>query len=439
MPSERLNILLISPRGDFLSKSEEFRRFMQDSREMRTILHYWNGLGAALPTIAGLTPSQHSVNILDENLEEIDFDVPVDIVGLTAMTQQAARAYEIAAEFQARGVHVAMGGTHASVMPEEASTKMDTVFVGEADVTWPQFLTDFVNGVARNVYRAEDYEKAELTRVPTPRYDLLQRYEYPVVWIQASRGCPHDCDFCSATRIYGRAYRHKEPAQVAAEVREAKRYWKNAQVCFADDNMFVNRRFVSKLLTEFEDIPFTWFAQSDIGIAKHPDLLRRLHETGCRIVFVGLESLDAESLAGVTGDRWKARRVREYGPSVRAIQESGIGVYGSFIVGMDQDDENVFERTVRFVSDHHIMGTQITILTPFPGSRLRDRLESEGRITSNDWRDYTAFNCVIKHPRLTSAQLEDGLVQAYKRIYNPDVFADRAKYFKGVFRTLAGK
>ncbi len=412
---------------------------MGESREIRTILHYWNGLGAALPTIAGLTPAHHSVTIVDENLEAIDFDLDVDLVGITAMTQQAPRAYEIAAEFRRRGVHVVMGGIHASVLPEEAAEQVDTVFVGEAENTWPAFLRDLEAHAPRRIYRAADFGPVDLSAIPTPRYDLVARYDYPVVWVQATRGCPHDCEFCSASRIYGHAYRHKCPDQVAAEVREAKRYWRRAQVGFADDNMFVNRHFVSKLLVAFEEIPFTWYAQSDIGIARHPQLLQRLHQSGCRIVFVGLESVEPQNLQGLNRDDWKAKRVAEYGTSVQAIQESGIGVYGSFIVGMDQDDESVFDRTVEFINEHHVMGTQITILTPFPGSRLRERLEHDGRIRSSDWRDYTAFTCVIRHPQLSKERLEEGLLGAYRRVYNEDVFADRARYFKRVFRSMAAE
>jgi radical SAM superfamily enzyme YgiQ (UPF0313 family) len=260
-----------------------------------------------------------------------------------------------------------------------------------------------------------------------------------VVWVQATRGCPHDCEFCTATQVYGPQYRHKAAEQVAAEIREVKRHWKSAQIGFADDNMFVNRRFVSKLLTEFEQIPFTWYAQSDISIATDPELLRRLHETGCRIIFVGLESVEERNLANLNGDKWKARRFRNYGEHIRAIQESGIGVYGSFIVGMDEDDHSVFEKTIDFVNENHIMGTQVTILTPFPGSRLRDRFEREGRLTNHDWRYYTAWNPVIIHPILSEEELEEGLLRIYRGVYNDESARDRALYFRQVFQRLVAQ
>ncbi|TVR33823.1 MAG: radical SAM protein [Spirochaetaceae bacterium] len=431
-----MRILLVSPAGDFLGRSRAFADFVKNSREMRTILHYWNGLGAALPTVAALTAPEHSVLIVDENYQKLDLAQDVDLVGISAMTQQAVRAYEIAAAFRQRGIHVALGGIHATVLPDEAAQHVDTVFVGEAEHTWPLFLQDFVQGTPRKVYRASDHKSVDMAAIPLPRYDLLAETKYPVVWVQATRGCPHDCEFCTAPEVYGTSYRHKSAAQVAAEIREVKRYWKNAQVGFADDNMFVNRKFVRELMTEFESIPFTWYAQSDIAIATDSELLRRLHETGCRIVFIGLESVVEGNLVNLNGNKWKARRFARYGEHIRAIQENGIGVYASFIVGMEEDDHSVFNRTIDFVNEHHIMGAQVTILTPFPGSRLRQRLLDSGRITSSDWSLYTAWNPVIRHPLLSAAELEEGLLRIYRSIYSEESYRDRAKYFRQVFHKL---
>ena len=236
--------------------------------------------------------------------------------------------------------------------------------------------------------------------------------------------------------MYGSRYRHKDAAQVAREVRDVKRLWKHAQVGFADDNMFVNRRWVGTLLDEFASIPFTWYAQSDISISEHPELLARLHQNGLRILFVGLESVNHGNLAEINKNHWKANRLERYPASVAAIQEAGIGVYGSFIVGMEHDDAGVFAEIADFSNAHHIMGTQITILTPFPGSALRTRMEREGTIESSDWSLYTAWNCVIRHPELSREELESGLLKIYRRVYAEDALRARAVYFKSVFQKL---
>ena len=434
----KLKILLVSPGGAFLSRNDEFRTYMEGSREMKTILHYWNGLGAALPTIAGLTPAHHIVTICDENYETIDFSAQVDIVGLTGMTQQAPRAYEIAQQFRSRGVHVAMGGIHATVLPDEALEQVDTVFTGEAENIWPQFLKDFEAGQVRRRYDQSDYPDIDLSTVPMPRYDLVASNAYPVVWVQATRGCPLDCEFCAATRVYGAAYRHKDAEQVAKEILEVKKLWKHVQVGFADDNMFVNKKWVHTLLDHFEDIPFTWYAQSDISLAEHPDLLLRLHRNGLRILFVGFESVNRDNLTKINQNQWKARRLERYPDSIAAIQGAGIGVYGSFIIGMEEDNSKVFDEIADFANANNIMGTQVTILTPFPGSVLRTRLEDEGRITSSDWRLYTAWNCVITHPQLSTKELEEGLLRIYRSVYSEEQLRSRAAYFKRAFRQLAG-
>ncbi|NCN04802.1 MAG: B12-binding domain-containing radical SAM protein [Spirochaetales bacterium] len=433
-----LKILLISPGGAFLSRNDEFRTYMEGSREMKTILHYWNGLGAALPTVAGLTPDRHIVSICDENYETIDFSAPVDLVGLTGMTQQAPRAYEIADEFRRRGVYVAMGGIHATVLPVEALEHVDTVLTGEAENTWPQFLADFEGGKPLHRYDQKNYPDINLSTIPLPRYDLVAANNYPVVWVQATRGCPLDCDFCAATRIYGAAYRHKDADQVAREIVEVKKIWKHAQVGFADDNMFVNKKWVHNLLDQFEDIPFTWYAQSDISLAEHPDLLTRLHRNGLRILFVGFESVNHENLATINQNQWKARRLERYPESIAAIQGAGIGVYGSFIVGMEEDTTTVFDEIADFSNANSIMGTQVTILTPFPGSVLRNRLEEARRIVSSDWRLYTAWNCVITHPHLSAQEMEEGLLRIYRSVYSEEQLRSRAAYFKNAFRQLVG-
>lgn len=436
MAPDMLKILLISPKGEFLRKSSEFADYMHESREMRTIMHYWNGTGAGLQTIAGLTPGEHSITIIDENLEKIDFDQQADIVALTAMTQQATRAYEIAAEFKKRGRYVVMGGIHATVIAEEAAEHVDTLFIGEAENTWPAFIRDFCRGQSRKNYSQSDYPPVEMDKIPLPRYDLVAKYKYPVIWVQTTRGCPHDCEFCAASRIYGRKYRHKEVEQVVREIREVKKYWKFSQVGFADDNMFVNRKFSTQLVSEFKKMNFTWYAQSDISVAEDQTFLRSLYESGCRILFIGFESVSQSNMKSINKNHWKERMFTRYPEYIKRIQENGIGIYGSFILGLDQDDDQTVERTINFINENNIMGTQITLLTPFPGSRLRERFEREKRIINSEWQWYTAWNAVINHKNFTPYELESGLIKIYKSIYNEQSYRKRASYFKKICEKL---
>lgn len=432
----RLNILLVSPKGEFLCKNRDFAEFMANSREMRTILHFWNGIGVALPTIAALTPGDHNLTIIDENREEIDFEQPYDIVGITAMTQQANRAYEIASEFRKRGRHVAIGGIHATVQPDEASEHADTVFVGEAENTWPCYISEFINRSPRRIYNQQDFPNVDIIQSPIPRYDLLAKYRYPVVYVQTTRGCPHDCEFCVASNIYGKTYKHKEISQVLAEIKEVKKYWKFAQVGFADDNMFVNRRSSVALVEAFKRLNFSWFAVCDVSVATSDQFLRDLHASGCRTLLIGFESVQEQNVRSLNKNQWKAKRFDRYAEYIDKIQSKGIGVYGSFILGFDEDNNDTVEKTIRFINDHYLLGAQITILTPFPGSRLRARLEKENRVLHSDWRQYTVWNAVIRHPNFTPEELEANLLKIYRSVYNRVSNERRTRYFRQICEKL---
>jgi len=436
MAARSLRILLVSPRADFLCRNEEFAAYVDSSREMKTILHWWSGAGAALHTIASLTPADHLITIVDENYERLEWEGDWDLVGITAMTQQALRAYEIAQEFHRRGRYVVMGGIHASVLPEEAAQHVDTVFAGEAEITWPQFLREYLEGAPQKIYRQSDNACVDMTASPLPRYDLVAKYDYPTIWVQTTRGCPHDCEFCAASIVYGRQYKHKAVEQVAAEIREVRRHWKFSQIGFADDNMFVNRAYSRELVAEFKKLNFAWLAQSDISIARDEEFLTDLHEAGCRIVLIGFESVNKDNMRGLNRNHWKERMFDHYPEYIYTIQKHGIGIYGSFILGLEEDTVDSVGSTIDFINENNIMGAQITILTPFPGSRLRARLEREGRIATSDWKWYTGLNSVILHRNLSQEMLESGLMRIYRNIYNPESYRRRSVYFREICRNL---
>ena len=436
MLDRRLRILLIFPKGEFLCKSAEFKDFMRDSRDMQTILHFWNGIGVALPTLAALTPPEHEVIIVDENMETVDFAQPCDIVGITAITHQAVRAYEIADEFRKRGRYVVLGGMHATVMPDEAQAHADTVIVGEAENIWPRFLNDYTSSNAQPTYSQKHFPPVDMTRIPLPRYDLLAKYKYPIVYVQASRGCPHDCEFCVASNVYGKRYKHKTVDQITKEVQEIRKYWKNVRIGFADDNLFVDHRFSRDLVASLGQLKIVWFAQSDVMVAHDEKFLKDLYASGCKFIIIGFESISKDNLHSLNADRWKENRLDRYAEYIERIQRNGIGVFGSFILGMDSDQPSTLDETVNFIVDNNILTVQLSILTPFPGSRLRTRLERENRILHSDWRWYTVMNAVIRHPQFTPDELEQGLLYAYRGIYNADSNERRARYFRRVFENL---
>ena len=432
----KLSILLISPKGDIFSRSGDFETYARGSREMQTVFHFFSGLGLGLTTIAALTPSEHSVRIIDENQEQIDYDTPCDIVGITGMTQQAHQAYEIAEAFRKRNRYVVMGGIHATCAPEDVRRHVDTLFIGEAENTWPQFVEDFLSGKPAPIYDQKDFPSIDMSKIPIPRFDLVAKYDYPVIWIQSTRGCPHDCEFCAASKIYGRTYKRKQVDQVIAEIEEVKKHWKFAQIGFADDNMFSNRNYSRQLIDRFQNMNFSWYAQSDIAIAENEHLLRDLHSCGCRMLLIGFESVIKANLHDLDSQHWKERMSDRYSQYIERIQKQGIGIYGTFILGLEEDTRETVDRTVAFVQNNHLMGAQITILTPFPGSRLRTRLERENRILHSDWIWYTGWNPVIRHKNFTTEEFKQDLLRFYKKIYDPENVKLRSAHFREIFKQL---
>lgn len=436
------SICLINPKRDPWAKTERIALALQESYQY---LKAWYSPSLSLLTIAALTPSEVDVELVQEDFAAIDFQKRYDVVGITAMTQSAERAYAIADRFRALGAHVVIGGIHATVLPEEAALHADTVVVGEAEELWPRFVEDFRNGVPARIYRNPPDHCVDLTRSPVPRYELLRGREslldprryYNFVPIQVTRGCPHDCEFCLVSSIYGKKPRVKTMQQVRAEILSIKRNLPNRLILFADDNLFIDRRFAKDLLRELIELKVRWIGQSDIAIGEDDELLELIYRAGCLFLLIGFESLDPGNLAGMNRNTWKLRQLRSYEKNLRAIQEHGIMVFGSFIFGLDNDDAGVFARVVDFMNRNHMTG-QMTIATPLPGSRMYDRLKQQGRFLYQEpfWDRCTFLDVLYDLQNMTKEQAEDGFVWAYRQVFNEQGFRERAAYFKEVYKKL---
>ncbi len=399
----------------------------------------------SIMTIAALTPREIEISYIDENFEDIDYNKGYDIVGITAMTQEALHAYNVAAEFRKRGVYVVMGGIHASVMPEEAARFVDTVIIGEAERLWPQFLSDYESNCERKFYYSDDKVPVDLTMSPIPRYDLLHKKNYfmdphlyyNMVPIQTSRGCPHDCQFCLVTKIYGNRFRTKTMAQIESEIIEIKKYFPGKILLFSDDNLFVNKKHSRELLTLLKRLNIRWWAQSDIGIGDDDELLTMAYESGCLTLLIGLESINPENLKTMNKSSWKYRQLVNYGRNIDNIQKHGIIVFGSFIFGLDNDDKRVFKNVVTFMDEHNITG-QLTIATPLPGSRLFKRLHDEQRMLAQEpfWDRCTFLDVLFKPKNLTVEDLEEGFLWAYSQVFNKDSFDKRSNYLKTIYKNI---
>ncbi len=432
-----MKVALILPKGIFSSRNNELENFWKESKEMITYRHLWSGFSPALLVVAALLPTDCQITLIDENFEDIDFEERYDLVGITAMTQRANRAYQIADEFRKKGTKVILGGIHPTILPEEAKQHADAVLIGEAEEIFSNFIRDFLKNSIKSFYKTS--QPVDITRSPLPRYDLLKPENYNMIWIQTTRGCPIDCEFCAASKVYGLKFRHKAVGQVIKEVSLVKRIWNNALIGFSDDNMFINRKYAKEMLEELAHLNIRWITQTDISIAGDKRFLRLLRKSGCMMLFIGFESLSENTLKSVDTHGWKSKFLPEYKFLIREIQSYGIGVMGAFIVGFDNDDVSVFDKIADFVLENNLYGAQVTILTPLPGTRLRVRLERENRLLTTGWDNYTFLDVNFKPAKMSINELLNGLIETYKKIYNKEVHIKKAKYFKSIFTRLMVK
>jgi len=293
-------------------------------------------------------------------------------------------------------------------MWHEAVQHADTVIVGEAEQSWPVFVEDLINGHPRRVYRQR--KVVDLSTSPVPRYDLLPSHgPDSYAFIQTSRGCPNNCDYCSITKTYGTKYRYKSPKQVVEEVRTVKRVYPSAKIFFSDDNMFTNRFRAASLLEAIHDLNITWATQSDISIAGDLKLLEMISKSGCEYLFIGLESVTEEGIGHLS--KWKKAQFRHYAESVGIIQSCGIPVLGAFIVGTDDHDQTIFETLIRFIEENSIQKSHVSVLTPLPGTSLRQRFEAQDRLLKKPWRNYDFFGVNYKPNNITAHGLQRGLLE----------------------------
>jgi len=366
----------------------------------------------SLAAIAALTPPDVELRFVDESFEEVDIDERVDLVAISAMTAVAPRSYYLAREFRKRGVPVAMGGIHPTVLPQEAARYVDAVVVGEAEGTWPQLLEDLRHGRLQDLYSHRG-TFPELDGVPLPRRAIFDKYPYFFrSALQSARGCPFDCHFCSVTRFFGRTYRMRPVDQVVEEARQLR---SNKLLFFADDNIVGNPARAKELFRALRPLKIVWAGQSSITLAKDEELMRLAAESGCAALFIGFESLSSDNLLGVGK---KINVTQEFEASIRKIQSYGINVEGAFIFGFDNDDPSVFERTVEFGVRNKLVGANYAVLTPLPGTKLFAEMAAAGRIFDHDWTNYDAESVVFYPKRMTPEQLAEGYVWANREFHS---------------------
>lgn len=366
-----------------------------------------------LPLLASLTPEDFEVKIIDENVEKIGYE-ETDAVGISVMTPLANRAYRIADNYRRRGVKVILGGIHPSILPGEAAKHADTVIIGEADGIWPDVMGDLRKNNLRKFYRVKAHP--DISNLPFPRMDLLKEggYFFPNP-VQTGRGCPFGCDFCSVSKFNGRVMRHRSLESVVEEIKGI-RHTKLLKkfILFADDNIAGDFSYAEELFKKLIPLNIKWISQCSLSIAKNERLLKLAADSGCKALFIGFESLSQDALNEVN----KSYNVREYRKLIKRIHDHGIMIEGAFVFGFDNDKKGVFKRTVDFCYGNDLELAQFTILTPFPGTELFNRLKNENRILTYNWDLYDCSNVVFKPRNMIPDELRDGVRNSYEDFYS---------------------
>lgn len=402
------------------------------------------GMPLALPTLAAHTPFHHEVKIIDEEIEEIDFNEPVDLVGITAMTFKAKRAYEISHEFRKRGAQVVMGGIHASMCPDEALRYVDCVVVGEAEDIWETVISDAEDGRLNQLYNANGFPNLEESKIP--RYDLVKNKSYAYTYLQTTRGCPYDCKFCTVTKQNGRRIRKKLPEQVIRELDyllklkpkkefifrdekdgRCKKFVGN--IAFIDDNFAIDRNHalaVCKALKKYQkdnNFIIGWYTQVNIDIGFDEDLLEAMADSNCLHVFVGVESVDPDILRKMNKQMNQPKR---YAEAVGKIQKHGIRVIASIIIGEDGTTWESTKALKSFLDENNLFHVLVNILTPYPGTKIRDEFVEQERLLTRNPQKYNIRNVVFTPKGVSKEQLEEMYVWLCRSVFNY-----RASYKRG--------
>jgi radical SAM superfamily enzyme YgiQ (UPF0313 family) len=363
-----------------------------------------------LATIAAFFQPDDEIVIQDEHIEAIDLEDEPDLVVIQVYITSAYRAYELADYYRKKGIYVVLGGLHVTALPEEASVHADTIFLGPGEDTWPQFIKDWQAGNLQKVYISRERSLIDLPKI---RRDLIKRHLYLVPnSIVVSRGCPHHCDFCYKESFFkgGKSFYTETVDRALEEIAELP----GRHLFFLDDHLFGDPRFASGLFEGMKGMERVWQAAGTVHAVLQPNLLEKAVESGLRSLFIGFESLNSTNLR----QQHKFHNLnRDYTEAIRRLHDLGVMINGSFVFGMDDDDETVFDRTVEWAINNGIETATFHILTPYPGTDLYQRMVTEKRLTSDNWDLYDTRHVVFQPNKMTAEVLADGYWRAYRNFY----------------------
>ncbi|WP_052210476.1 radical SAM protein [Thermoanaerobacter sp. YS13] len=394
-----MRLFLIAPAGRAL-------------RQMKRGILRFSTLNFALtlPRLAALCPPDVEVKIIDDQIEDIPYDEPVDLVGLTAETPHAPRAYEIAEEFRRRGIPTIMGGAHATLMPEDALQHVDAVAVGECEEIFGQIIEDAKHGQLKRLYKSTG--RPSLENLPQSRLDLLKGKRYlPLTAVETTRGCPFNCAFCMVRYMYGRGVRHRPIGEVIEDIKRAPTKF----IFFTDDNVVGDPDYAKELFRAMIPLKKWWIGQASITMAYDSELLDLAQKSGCRGVFVGIESVSQESLENANKYQ---NQVIQYEEVISTFHKYGILVEAGMVTGFDNEDTSIFPQTFEMLMEIGVDLVSFKILTPYPGTAFFKEMEQAGRILTYNWEMYDGEHVTYKPARMTPEELQKGHDWLRRKFYS---------------------
>ncbi len=364
-----------------------------------------------LATLASHLYTSDEVDLQDEHVEQLNTDDTPDLVVIQVYITSAYRAYALADHYRSKGAHVCLGGLHVTSLPQEAAAHADTIFLGPGDDTFPEFLKDFRAGQPKKNYTSLGQRSIE--RIPPIRRDLIKRHLYLVPnSIVVSRGCPHVCNFCYKEAFFegGKSFYVQTVDAALAEIERLP----GRHLYFLDDHLFGNAQFARGLFEGMRGMGRLWQAAGTIQSVLKPGLLEKAAACGLRSLFVGVETLSPENLRSSL----KYQNLhKDYDAAIRRLHDNGVMVNGSFVFGMDGDNESVFDRTVEWAVKQGIETATFHIMTPYPGTGLYQQMGRENRLLHSNWDLYDTRHVVYRPAKLTAEQLEAGYWRAYREFY----------------------
>lgn len=374
-------------------------------------------VGLALPLLAALTPEDYETSICLETIENVPFETDADIIVISSMGHGVIRTIDIAKEFKKRGKIVILGGYMVSLMPEESKKYCDCVVIGDAEEIWGEVLEDIEKGDIKSFYKKE----IKILTYPMPKYEmLLDKNIGDFLPVQAGRGCPNTCSFCSVYCLYRGKYYKRDIKEVMRDIKEVKRLGFN-KFLLLDDNILSDKKYLKELCSEIKKLNMTWLSQCSVEIGRDKDILDMVKESGCIALSFGLESITQESLNGMNKS-WA--KVKDYEFLLKNIRKAGIAISTEMVVGADGDTIKSILETAKFIEDNKVVVPRFYILTPIPGTQFYNEMKKENRICNEDIYSYNGAEAVHIPKNMTSEELTKVYWDLYNRVFS----------FKSIFK-----